>query len=116
MEPTSPQAYPQGPPTKRSCSITDDDVPTLTVSFEQPTYTVRESDDPLTTGEKENEVTVKVTLSAVPERRVLINLNRHDEGGATLADYEFAPACFCVDFASNETQDTVTFTIKHDTH
>ena len=96
-------------------SITDDDVPTLTVSFEQPTYTVQESDDTSTTDVKENEVTVKVTLSAAPERRVLINLNRNDEGGATQADYEFVPACFCVDFASSETQDTITFTIKHDT-
>ena len=111
---TMPTGVSAGTPRESTVNITDDDLPTLTVSFEQPTHTVRETDDTSTTELRENEVTVRVTLSAAPERRVLINLNRHDQHGATQADYDFAPICFCVDFASDETQDTITLTMKHD--
>ena len=45
-------------------TITDDDVPGVTASFEQATYTVAEG----------STVTVKVTLSADPERTVTIPL------------------------------------------
>ena len=43
-------------------SINDDDDPVVTVNFEHSTYSVAESDDASTTSEKENEVTVTVTL------------------------------------------------------
>ena len=55
-------------------TVTDDDGPAVTVSFEQATYSVAESDDSSTANEQENEVTVKVTLSADPERTVDIPL------------------------------------------
>ena len=53
-------------------SITDDDVPSVTVSFEQSAYTVAE-------GSSE---TVKVILSADPERtvEVPISINKHGWG------------------------------------
>ena len=112
---TLPTGVSAGTPDETTVNITDDDVPSITASFEQSSYTVAESDDASTTGIKENEVTVKVTLSAAPERRVLINLFPTHQDGATLADYDFVPGCFCVDFSRSETQATITFTIKHDT-
>ena len=71
---------------KTTVSITDDDVPAVEVSFEHSSYTVAESDDASTTSEKENEVTVKVTLSAEPERTVDIPLILTNQG-ASDADY-----------------------------
>ena len=44
----------------------------VTVSFEQTSYTVSESDDTSTTGTRENEATVKVVLSEAPGRAVTI--------------------------------------------
>ena len=46
-------------------SITDDDVPAVTVSFEQGTYTVAEG----------SSTTVKVQLSVAPERTVTVPIN-----------------------------------------
>ena len=51
-------------------SITDDDLPAVAVSYEHSSYTVAE-------GETE---TVKVTLSAVPEREVIIPTGRTEPG------------------------------------
>ena len=50
--------------TEATVSITDDDVPSVTVSFEQGSYTVDEGDT----------VEVTVTLSEDPERTVTIPL------------------------------------------
>ena len=47
-------------------SITDDDVPAVTVSFEQGTYTVAEG----------SSVTVKVKLDVDPERTVTIPITK----------------------------------------
>ena len=65
-------------------TITDDDDPQVTVSFEQRwAYTVAEGDM----------VTVTVTLSADPERTVEIELMATDQGGASSpADYTGVPA------------------------
>ena len=52
-------------------SITDDDVPAVNVSFEQATYTVAEG----------STVTVKVKLSADPERSVTIPITKAHQGG-----------------------------------
>ena len=62
-------------------SITDDDVPAVTVSFEQPSYTVAEGDS----------VTVKVKLSADPARTVTIPLTKTNQGGASNSDYSNVP-------------------------
>ena len=91
-------------------NITDDDNPRIAVSFEQATYTVAESADTSTTEVKENEVTVKVVLSADPERRFILNLFRNHQDGATPQDYEFEPDCFCVYFDSGDTEESITFT------
>ena len=92
-------------------SITDDDVPAVTVSFAEASYTVAESDDP-GTPVKENEVAVKVKLSADPERTVSIVITRQEQG-AVSGDYSGVP--MTVSFASGETEKTITFTATHDT-
>ena len=102
----SPGTYSQS-----TVSITDDDVPAVTVSFEKDSYTVAESDDP-DTPVKENEVAVKVKLSADPERTVSIVITRQEQG-AVSGDYSGVP--MTVSFASGETEKTITFTATHDT-
>ena len=82
-------------------SITDDDVPSVTVSFEQSSYTVIEGDS----------VAVKVQLSADPERRVTIVLTKTNEGGASASDYS-VPAN--VVFDSGETEKMFNFSATQD--
>ena len=62
-------------------SITDDDVPSVTVSFEQDSYTVDEG----------SSVTVKVKLDADPERTVAIPITATDQDGASGDDYSGVP-------------------------
>ena len=83
-------------------NITDDDVPQVTASFEQATYTVAEG----------SSVTVKVKLSADPERSVTIPITKNNEDGTTSADYSGVPAN--VAFASGETAKTITFSAAAD--
>ena len=94
--------------------VTDDDVPTVEVSFEQETYIVAESDDATTTDVKESEVTVMVTLSADPEREVIIPIRRTNQGGASDADYSGVPAS--VTFIAGETSKSFTLTAVQDTY
>ena len=94
-------------------SITDDDVPSVTVSFGSAAYTVAESDDSDTTDLTENTVEVTVTLSADPERTVVIPIEKTNEGGATTADYSGVPQN--VTFDSGDTSKSFTFTAAHDT-
>ena len=94
-------------------NISDDDVPVVTVRFEKGSYTVEESDDTSTMGEKENEVTVKVILSADPERTVTIPIDKTNQGEAANSDYSGLPVN--VAFDSGETEKTFTFTATHDT-
>ena len=94
-------------------SITDDDDPHVTVGFEASAYTVQESDDPDTTNIEEHKATVKVTLSANPERNLTIPITPTGRGGATPADYSGVPAN--VTFAEGETDKTFTFMATHDT-
>ena len=84
-------------------TITDDDVPSVEVSFEQGSYTVDEGDT----------VDVTVTLSEDPERTVTIPLTKTDQDGASSADYSGVPAS--VEFAPRETEQTITFTADEDT-
>ena len=92
-------------------SITDDDDPVVTVNFEHSTYSVAESDDASTTSEKENEVTVKVTLDAEPERPVDITLILTNQG-ASDADYSLSATSLI--FGPTETSKTFTFTAADD--
>ena len=83
-------------------SITDDDVPSVSVSFGQDTYTVDEGSN----------VTVTVTLSADPERSVSIPLTKTNQGGATNGDYSGVPAS--LNFNSGETSKDITFVAIQD--
>ena len=91
-----------GAPAETTVSITDDDVPSVTVSFEQSSYTVAE-------GSSE---TVKVKLSADPERTVTIPLLKVNQGGASSQDYSNVPGN--VVFNSGDTEKTFTFTAASD--
>ena len=62
-------------------SITDDDVPAVTVSFDSPSYEVAEG----------STMTVEVTLSENPEREVIIPIKRTNQYGASDSDYSGVP-------------------------
>ena len=99
---TLPDQVAAGTHSGTTVSITDDDVPSVTVSFEQDTYTVAEG----------NSVTVKVKLDADPERTVTIPLAATGQGGATSADYNVPNN---VVFNSGDTEKTFTFAATQDT-
>ena len=111
--PTTPIAVTAGTTDEATVTITDDDVPSVTVSFGSAAYTVAESDDMGTTGVTENAVEVTVTLSANPERTAVIPIEKTDQGGATTADYSGVPSN--VTFNSGETSKSFTFTAESDT-
>ena len=79
---TLPDRVSAGATSETVVSITDDDVPAVTVSFGQPSYTAAEGDD----------VTVTVTLSANPERTVIIPITTVNQGTASDADYSGVPS------------------------
>ena len=83
-------------------SITDDDVPSVTVSFEQDSYTVDEG----------STVTVKVTLGEDPERTVTIPISKANQDGASNSDYSGVPAN--VVFNASDTEKSFTFTATAD--
>ena len=62
-------------------NIVDDDDPLVTAMFTHNAYTVAEGDDTSTTGVEENKVEVTVTLSADPERTVVIPMETDHQGG-----------------------------------
>ena len=79
-------------------SITDDDDPAVTVSFEQAAYTVAEG----------GTVTVTVTLNADPERTVVIPITHTPQSGAdSPADYSGVPSS--VTFNTGQMSQTITF-------
>ena len=91
-----------GTPDSSIVSITDDDDPAVTVQFGAASYTVAEG----------GMQTVTVTLSADPERTVVIPIETTDQGGATSTDYTGVPAN--VTFDSGETARTFTFAAEAD--
>ena len=109
---TLPTRVTSAAPSQAVVTITDDDVPAVTVSFGQASYSVAESDDPSTTNIAEHEVVVTVTLSADPERTVEIPLTTTNQGGASNADYAGVPATLT--FTSGDTDETFTFRAEHD--
>ena len=82
-------------------SVTDDEVP-VTVQFGATTYEVVEGET----------VTVAVTLSADPERTVVIPLTHTPQGSTTSADYSGLPAN--VTFSTGDMSQTITFTATQD--
>ena len=89
-------------PSQAIVSITDDDVPTVTVSFEQPSYTVAEGDS----------VTIKVVLSAQPERAVDIPVSATYLHGVGSTDFLGAPTT--LSFGANDTEKTIQFSAIDD--
>ena len=83
-------------------AVKDDDVPAVTASFEQATYTVDE-------GSTE---TVTVTLSENPERTVTIPITTTDQDGASSSDYSGVPAS--VTFNAGDTEVDINFTATQD--
>ena len=83
-------------------TITDDDDPAVTVSFEADAYTVPEG----------GTVTVTVELDADPERTVVIPLTAMDQGSTSPADYSVP---LSVTFNTGELSQTITFTATQDT-
>ena len=83
-------------------SITDDDDPFVTVMFGQSSYTVAEG----------GTQTVTVTLSADPERTIIIPIEKTDQGGADSADYSGVPSS--VTFNAGEMSKPFTFTAAQD--
>ena len=76
-------------------------MPSVTVSFDQTAYTVAEG----------NTVTVKVVLSANPERTVTIPLTKSNQGGASSADYSVPNS---VVFNAGDTEKEITFQASSD--
>ena len=91
-----------GTPATTTVSITDDDDPQVTVQFEQGAYSVAEGDP----------ITVTVTLSADPERQLVIPIATEDLRGAGSTDYSGVPRS--VTFNSGDTSKTFVFTAAHD--
>ena len=83
-------------------TITDDDVPAVTVSFGAATYSVDEG----------GTVEVTVTLDAAPEREVTILIVKTDQGGASEDDYSGVPES--VTFGATDTEKSFTFSATAD--
>ena len=85
-------------------AINDDDVPSVTVSFENSAYSVDE-------GSSE---TIKVILSAEPERTVAIPISATFLNGVGNGDFSGAP--ITLNFAGDDTEKTITFAASEDSH
>ena len=83
-------------------TIRDDDDPEVDVEFGAAAYSAGEG----------GSATVEITLSANPERTVIIPLTRADQGGISTADYSGVPAS--VTFNTGETSKTFTFNATQD--
>ena len=99
---TLPARVTSASPSQAVVSITDDDVPTVTVSFEQPSYAVAEGDS----------VTVKVILSAQPERAVDVLVSATYLHGVGSTDFLGAPTT--LNFGANDTEKTINFSATDD--
>ncbi len=83
-------------------AIVDDDHPRVAVSFAKAAHSVDEGDG----------VVVEVTLSAVPERTVVIPITATGQNGAAAGDWSVAPAS--VTFASGDTSKAFTVAADDD--
>ena len=99
---TLPTRVSAGSPATATVNITDNDVRAVMVRYEQASYTVGEG----------SSVVIKVILSADPERRVTISINRANQGGATTDDYSVVPTSLT--FNSAETEKSITFAATDD--
>ena len=92
-------AYPSAPQ-----GVTAPPPPEVTVSYAQASYTVTEK--------QPQPEAVRITLSAVPWREVVIPIGTTDQDGATSADYTFAPNS--VTFGPTDTVKDIEFTAVRD--
>ena len=92
----------QGSVGETTVHIADDDVPVVSVNFEEPTYNVQEGSG----------VSIRVTLNAPPERSIAIPIVRTDLGGATTTDYTGVPGS--VVFGAADTEYSFTFLATQD--
>ncbi len=92
-----------GTPDATTVNITDDDVPAVTVQFSQGSYTVVE-------GATQS---VTVTLSADPERTVVVPITAVNQGTTSDADYSGVPSS--VTFDAGEMSKSFTFSATQDT-
>ena len=99
---TLPARVSAGTRTETTLDIGDDDDPTVTVMFSQSTHTVAE-------GATQS---VTVTLSADPERTIIIPIMPTLQGTATAADYSGVPPS--VRFVSGDMSESFTFTATQD--
>ena len=99
---TLPSYVTSVPADEATVTISDDDIPMVSISFDQTTYVVSES----------STTTVKITLSADPERTVTVPITSTEQGGASSADYSGVPAS--VTFDIGETEKAFTFFATHD--
>ena len=98
-----PTGVTKGSTNEAIVSITDDDVPSVEVSFERATYMVDEG----------STVTVKVKLDADPERSVTIPMTKVNQGTTSPdADYSGVPAS--VTFVAGDTEESFTFSAASD--
>ena len=99
---TLPDRVSAGATSETVVSITDDDVPSVAVSFGSAAYTVAEG----------GTVEVTVTLSADPERTVIIPLTVTNQDGATTGDYSVPNS---ITVLAGQTSQTIIFTATDDT-
>ena len=99
---TLPAGVTAGTTGTATVSITDGDLPDVTVGFSAATYTVAEG----------GTVDVTVTLDAAPEREVTIPITATDQGGAGVDDYSGVPAS--VTFGASDTSKSFTFSADDD--
>ena len=88
-------------PATATVTIDDDDDPEVEVSFAQASHSVAEG----------SAVTVNLTLSADPERTVVITISATNQAGATDADYSVPTS---VTFESGDTSKGIRFTAAQD--
>ena len=99
---TLPAGVTAGTTGTATVSITDGDLPDVTVSFGGAAYSVAEG----------GTVDVTVTLDAAPEREVTIPITATDQGGASADDYSGVPAS--VTFGAADTSRSFTFSAAQD--
>ena len=97
---TLPPRVTEGTRTETTLNIGDDDDPTVTVTFGASAYTVAE-------GATQQ---VTVTVSADPERTIIIPITATPQGTASAADYSLPPSVNFTDGASQ----VFTFTARQD--
>ena len=98
---TLPNTVQAGTPNESTVYITDSNDPQVTAQFGAASYTAAEG----------GTASVSVTLSADPERTVIIPVTATNQGGATAADYSVPSS---VTFASGQTSRTLTFSATQD--